>query len=112
MATRSELTSMVQDPNKDNIRDLYTVIYYMDLLGGAFVNYVLAHTFNVGLDWGGRWTGLPLFCAAFMWLIVTAIVIFVRIKEEEKVQVSSVPEETPEPLRVNSENGVPPNSRS
>ena len=111
MATRSELTSMVQDPNKDNIRDLYTVIYYMDLLGGAFVNYVLAHTFNVGLDWGGRWTGLPLFCAAFMWLIVTAIVFLVRIKEKN-AKVSSVPEQSLDPLFVNSENGVPPNSSS
>ena len=102
---------MVQDRKKDNTRDLYTVIYYMDLIGGAFVNRVLAVTFNVGLDWGGRWTGLPLFCAAFLWLIVTAIVFLVRIKEEN-VQVLSVAEETPDPLGVNSENEVPPNSSS
>jgi hypothetical protein len=103
---------MVQDPNEDNTRNLYTVIYYMDLIGGAFVNYILAHTFNTGLGWGGRWTGLPLFCAAFMWLIVTAIVFLVRIKEEGDAQVSSVPEDTLDPLRDNSENRGPPNSSS
>jgi hypothetical protein len=102
---------MIKNPNKDNTRDLYFILYYMDLIGGAFVNFALAVTFSVGLRWGGIWVGLPLFCAAFMWLAVTAIVFLVKIKEEG-VQALPVPGEASDHLRTNAGNEVPVSSTS
>ncbi len=85
MAIRSTLTSMIDRSEAGSITGLYIIFYYIDLVGGAFVNFVLALTFSAGLQWGGQWTGLPLFFAAGMWFGVTAIVLFVKFSEKKDI---------------------------
>jgi hypothetical protein len=70
---------MTEDPTNDNITGLFTIIYYMDLAGGASINFILAVSFTEGLKRGGRWIGLPFFCAALVWSVVAFITLCVKV---------------------------------
>ncbi|PVH76935.1 hypothetical protein DL98DRAFT_639652 [Cadophora sp. DSE1049] len=75
MAARSEL-SLTKNIPKENINKLYILIFYMDMIGGGLFNsWVLARSFNEGLDHGGLSLGLPLYIAVAEWSIVALIVI-------------------------------------
>lgn len=78
MAARSEL-SLTKNINKGDISRLYIIIFYMDMVGGGLFNaWVLARSFNEGLDHGGVSLGLPLFVAEAEWCIVALIVVIIK----------------------------------
>jgi hypothetical protein len=77
---------MTEDPTNDNITGLFTIIYYMDLAGGASINFILAVSFTEGLKRGGRWIGLPFFCAALVWSVVAFITLCVKVMPLNIVQ--------------------------
>ncbi|KAH6693362.1 hypothetical protein BKA61DRAFT_714311 [Leptodontidium sp. MPI-SDFR-AT-0119] len=78
MAARSEL-SLTKNINKGDISRLYIIIFYMDMVGGGLFNaWVLARSFNEGLDHGGVSLGLPLFVAVAEWCIVALIVVIIK----------------------------------
>tara|TARA_R110002060_G_scaffold37511_1_gene48634 strand:+ start:404 stop:724 length:321 start_codon:yes stop_codon:yes gene_type:complete len=95
MAARSELSLAKNVPN-ESISHLYILIFYMDMIGGGLFNaWILARTFNEGLDHGGALIGLPLFVAVAEWYIVALIVVTAKGVQLQKSKVMSGAARTP-----------------
>ena len=74
MAARTTLTSMLpKDWDGSQTTALFGIIYYMDLAGGALMQFILASAFAAGVKQGGYWIGLPLFCASLLWSVVALL---------------------------------------
>ena len=95
MAARSEL-SLAKNVLNENISHLYILIFYMDMIGGGLFNaWILARTFNEGLDQGGASIGLPIFVAVAEWCIVALIVITAKGIQLQKSKEMSGATRTP-----------------